>query len=769
MEFSAMKKAFALLITCLLGAASLAHAQVYRVADVVVEGNRRVEQSAILSLLSAKPGQVVSIETIDKDIQAIYQLGRFEDVLALVTERNGVNTLVYQVEERPLVRKVEFSGNSEFDEKKLQSLITLKVPDIYEPRVIDESIRAIKDAYVADGYHAVTVQMSRKDNERYETTVTFKIDEGDKALVKSIKFTGNKVLTDRQLKKVMGTKERWLFSWITGRGAFLEEVLKNDLEMIADAYYNIGYLQVKIKEPIVMLSDDKRDLTITLQIEEGDQFKVGKIDIKGDLLKPKSEMLDLISFKNGNIFSRSVLRSNVLLLNDLYGDQGYAYVNVSPLSRLDPDRQIVDLTFDIEKGPQVQISRINISGNTRTRDKVIRREMDFVEGDLFNATGLKESRRLVNNLGFFESVDLTTRKTDDESKMNVDVSVKERPTGNFTVGAGYSSVDSFVFQGSVSQENFLGLALGLNLSGSFGGKSTTYNIGLTDPHFLDSKYTVGFDLYKTEREYTEYDKESTGGDIKLGFPLAENNRAFFIYRYEQKTISNVDPNATLLITSQEGESTLSAISATLSRETTDYRLDPTRGYLTSLTGDFAGLGGTQYFSKVTLDHRHYLQAFGSTYFVLHGQIGQLFKIGDNEIPIDERFLLGGINSLRGFESRKVGPRLQRSTDAVDPVSGAILGTSDTFDYIGGVKKAYMNLEYVFPLYKDLGLKGLVFFDTGNAWGEDEDFFSDMRYSVGAGIRWFSPMGPLRLEWGFNLDPTEDEADSQFEFSIGRFY
>jgi len=351
----------------------------------------------------------------------------------------------------------------------------------------------------------------------------------------------------------------------------------------------------------------------------------------------------------------------------------------------------------------------------------------------------------------------------------VDVAVKERPTGNFTLGAGYSSVDQFIFQGSVTQENLLGLALGLNLSGSFGGKSTTYNVGLTDPHFLDSRYTVGFDLYKIEREYTEYDKAATGGDFKLGFPLAKDNRMFFIYRYEQKEISNIDPNATILITSQEGESVLSSLAASFTRDTTDYRIDPTRGYMSSLTGEFAGLGGTEYFSTVTLDHRHYFKAYGDSYFALHGQIGQVFKIGDNEIPIDERFLLGGINSLRGFESRTVGTRFQRLTNIVDPVSGVILGTTPTFDYIGGDKKGFFNLEYIFPLLKDVGLKGLVFFDVGNSWGEDEDFFSDLRYSAGAGVRWFSPMGPLRLEWGYNLDPIDGEKQSDFQFSVGRFY
>jgi outer membrane protein insertion porin family len=198
-------------------------------------------------------------------------------------------------------------------------------------------------------------------------------------------------------------------------------------------------------------------------------------------------------------------------------------------------------------------------------------------------------------------------------------------------------------------------------------------------------------------------------------------------------------------------------------------MDPTKGYLSSLTGEFAGLGGTEFFTKVTLDHRHYFKFYWETYFALHGQVGQVFKVGDNEIPIDERFLLGGISTLRGFKSRTVGPRLQRTANSVDPVTGALLGSSNVFDYIGGDKKAFCNLEYIFPLIKDVGLKGLVFFDAGNAWGEDEDFFSKIRYSAGAGIRWFSPMGPLRLEWGYNLDPVDGEPNSQFEFSIGRFY
>jgi len=304
----------------------------------------------------------------------------------------------------------------------------------------------------------------------------------------------------------------------------------------------------------------------------------------------------------------------------------------------------------------------------------------------------------------------------------------------------------------VTQENFLGRALKLNLAGSLGGSSTTYQLGLTDPYFLDRNLTLGFDLYNTRREWVDFTKKTTGGDIKLGFPVTDNTRAFFLYRYENKDIFDIDPSASELIQEQAGKSTLSSITATLTRNTTDYYLDPSKGSVSELSVEFAGLGGTDKFAKYIADQRFFFPAKWGTVFSLHGQVGYVQQVGSSEIPIDERFFLGGINTLRGFKSRQVGPR--------DPVSG---------DYLGGDKEAYFNFEYVFPLLKDMGLKGLVFFDAGNAWGEDEDYFSEMRSSVGGGIRWFSPMGPLRLEWGYNLNPKDYEDNSQFEFSIGKFF
>jgi outer membrane protein insertion porin family len=730
----------------------IALAQAIQVGEVAIEGNRRVELSAVRSVLSVKAGQEVTAEEIDRDIRAIYKLGRFADVSAEIEERGGVKVLVYRLTERPLVRAVKYAGNKEFSTERLSGLVTLKTPDIYDPRKVEKSVAAIKKAYVEEGFHAAEVVSKVDVNDDYEATVTFDVKEGEKVLIRQIRFEGNTVFTDAQLKKVMETKERWFLSWLTGRGTYKEEVLQNDLEIIADQYYNKGYVQVKVRQPLITLAEDKKNMDVFIEIREGEQFRVGELNVQGDLLKSKEEILALAKLKPGDIFSRQQLRQDVFTINDLYADQGYAYVNVSPLTQLDAERRVVDLLFEIEQGIQVNIERIQVDGNTKTRDKVIRREMKLVEGDLYSASKMKESRRKINNLGFFEEVNVATSKGSDEAHMNVDVDVKERPTGTFSVGFGYSSVDGFIGQGSVTQDNFLGKALKLNLAGSLGGKSTTYQFGLTDPYFLDKNLTLGFDLYKTEREYVDFSKKALGGDVKLGFPLTENTRTFFLYRYEEKEIFDVDADASQLIKDQEGESTLSSVTATVTRNTTDYYLDPSRGSVSQLSAEFAGLGGTENFAKYIADQRFFFPYKWGTVFSAHGQVGYIQQVGGEEIPIDERFFLGGINTLRGFKSREVGPR-----------------DEETGDFTGGDKEAYFNLEYIFPLLKDMGLKGVVFFDTGNAWGEDEDFFSEMRYSVGGGIRWFSPMGPLRLEWGYNLKPKDFEDNSQFEFSIGKTF
>ena len=740
-----------------------------KVDRIVVEGNQRFEDNSILSVISVKPGSLVTADSIDADLAAIFKLGRFDDVSAELVQNETEALLVFRVVERPLVRKVDFVGNDALSRSKLSPLVTIKIPAIYNPKIAAETIQALKAAYLEKGYHSAEIKPELDVNKRNEATVTFKIDEGPKVLIDRIHFEGVSVFSARKLRKAMQTKERTFMSWLTDTGAYNEELLQTDLEIIKDLYFDEGYVQIKVKQPYVTLVDDGKHLDIFIQVVEGEQFVVGDLGAGGDLIAEEQVLLELSHLNEGDIFSRKKLRDSMLALNDYYTDRGYAYVNVAPMTSTVPGQNRINIKYRIEKGVEVAIGRINIRGNTKTIDKVVRREILLAEGDTYSAKRLDESRRRINNLGFFEEINLNTSKGADESVMNVDVDLREKPTGTFSVGVGYSSVDKLIAQGSVSQANFLGRGYKLNLSGSFGGSSTVYQVGLLDPYFLDMDLSLGFDLYKTEREWTEYTENKTGGDIKLGFPVARDIRAFLIYRYEEKTISDVDPFASSIIQDQAGDSALSSIFVSLSRDTTDYRLDPSSGGRSELSVEYAGLGGDEKFARAIADHRHFFPVIWDTVFSIHGRIGQIFEVDDQEIPIGERFYLGGIRTIRGFKSRKVGPRVKRIATAVDPVTGEILSTSEDYEYIGGEKQALFNFEYIFPLAKEAGLKGVLFFDTGNAWLQDEDFFESMRYSVGGGIRWLSPLGPLRLEWGRNLDPLEDERDTEVEFSIGRFF
>ncbi|MBN2429329.1 MAG: outer membrane protein assembly factor BamA [Deltaproteobacteria bacterium] len=729
-----------------------AWAETYNIGDVQVEGNSRVETSTINAILRVKPGDSVSIEDIDQDIQAIFKLGRFKNVEADLSSKGGIQILTYRVEERPLVRQINFTGNKEIPLETLQSALTFKAPDIYDPVKVKDSLEAVRMRYQAAGYYAAEITSDVHVNDKLEAFVTFKIKEGEIIRIKKISFTGNTVFSDRKLRKVMETKEKWFLSWVFDSGTYNKEIAAFDRERIADQYFNEGYIDIKVSEPKVALSDDREFILLIYDIVEGDQYRTGRVDIQGDMIADKEEILSKVVLEEGDVFSRKKVRESVTAVNDYYADRGYAYVNVTPRTPTNRTNKTVGFLINVQKGVKVAIERIGIRGNTKTRDKVIRREITIAEGDTFNASALKESKRRIHNLGYFEEVSLATSKGSDPSLMNLDIDVKEQPSGAFSFGFGYSSVDNFILQGSLMQTNFLGLGLKSTFAAAIGGSSNTFRIALLDPYFLDTRFSVGFDLFKTEREYNAFTLDSTGGDLKFGFPLDFFDlRSFLVYRFEKKEISDVDDDASFYIREQAGTSTLSAVTASLTRDTLDYRLDPSKGSISTASVEYAGLGGTENFLKYRVNSRHYFPLFWGTVFSINGEIGYLQKTTDEQLPIDEKFFLGGLNSLRGFAVREVGPR--------DPV---------TCDFYGGTKEAFFNFDFIFPLIKDIGMKGVVFFDTGNAW-EEEDYFSKMRYSVGAGIRWASPMGPLRIEWGFNLDPEEYESNSEIDFSIGRMF
>jgi len=743
-----------------------------KITEVVVDGNRRIENTAVFNVIKVKAGENLHEGKIDEDIKAIFALGYFTDVKVSRAVKGGDVILTYTVTEKPVVREVLFEGNKAIGIDKLKDAVEIKNNSIFSTKDIATSIKKIKKLYTDEGYSQAEIETVKEKTSPYEMKLTFKINEGDKILIKEIRFDGNRAFPSSKLRGMMETTQDWWLAWLTGAGVYKDDILKNDIVLLTEFYMNNGYINVKFGEPKVSLTPDRKGLVVDIPLHEGDQYRVGQISFRGDLLDKKDELEKLLKTRNGDIFSRGMLRQDIFTLTDHYADMGYAFANVNPLTQLKSDLKLLDISFDMEKGEKVYIDRISIAGNAKTRDKVIRREIRISEGDLYSATALKKSKQNIMNLGFFEEANIATVKGKADNRLNLNVNVKEKPTGTFSIGGGYSSLDGFVGQGSVQQSNFLGLGLKGNASASIGGKSSTYNVGLTDPYFLDTRWSLGGDLYRTKREYIDYTREATGGDIKGGYQISDTLSTFFLYKYEDKTIS--DESLALQETRikypdlvSPTESTTSAISASITSNSTDYRIDPSSGMINSLSLEFAGLGGTnKYLRYIGQSSYFYPVGFGSV-FMIHGTFGQILEMGGEILPIDEKFYLGGISTLRGYKGRTVSPFKeipQYTGDVGEPI-----GVERA--YVGGDTEAILNVEYTLPLIKEAGLKGVVFFDAGNAADGISDTFSDIRMSYGFGIRWFSPIGPLRLEYGIPVNPRDDIDDEggKLEFSIGSFF
>jgi len=754
--------------------AAAAKVEAEKVTAVKIAGNRRIEVPVIMQAVQVKAGDSLDPEKVDADIRAIYQLGHFTDVQAQTSAADGGVLLEYVVQEKPIVREIKIEGAKELTPEKVREAVEIKPNAIFSQKDLQKSVQKVKKLYADEGYYLAEVSGDLSKRSDTELHVIFRIKEGEKVLIKTIDFDGNQALSDKKLKKAMETSEKWMFSWLTGAGTYKEEVLKNDMGLLTELYMNSGYVNVKIGEPKVELLDDRKGLKVTIGITEGEQYRIGAVGFKGELLENQDVLLGRLKEKTGALFSRSNLRADIFTLTDFYADKGYAFANATPLTKLNPESRTIDITFEMEKGEKVTIDRINIAGNTKTRDKVVRRELRLDEGALYSSTGLKRSKQNLMNTGFFEEANLVTAKGSAPDKLDLNVEVKEKPTGTFSIGAGYSSLDGIIGQGSVQQANFLGLGLKMTVAASFGSKSQTYNLGLTDPYFMDSKWTLGGDIYRNERQYLDYTRRATGGDIKAGYPLSDTLSTFWLYKYEEKQIFDESPELIdninkEIVVAPERTSTTSAIIGSLTRNTTDYRLDPSTGMMNQLSVEFAGLGGTNRYIKYLTEHTLFhpvLWGVGS----VRGTLGYIQEMGGKEIPIDEKFYLGGISSLRGYSPRTVSPNKTSQVPIIDG-TGGFAGMTDSRVYLGGDVQAVANVEYSFPLLKEAGLKGVVFFDAGNAGNSLDETFSNILTSYGAGIRWFSPIGPLRLEYGIPINPRLgiDKSGGRLEFSIGSIF
>lgn len=720
---------------------------------IEVSGNRRVDTEAILQRISSVPGEPFDPDDVREDIRSIYSTGYFDDVVADLRDTPRGKVLTFRVTEMPFIRYVRVDGNEELDSEKINSVLTLKENTVLDRALLLENTEKIKALYKEEGFFLTEVEPVVRTDE-LDATVIFKVDEGPMVRVKRITIIGNEYFSGREIRGAMNTKELGVFSFITDSGRFNEFIFQNDLAIIMSKYFDNGFIEADVTDHRVLLSDDKKWFYITIALTEGEQYTVGEVDVRGDILTSREDLLRELDMEGGEVFNRSQMSKGIEALADVYGNQGYAYADIRPLTRVDKDTKTIDITVDIDKNELVYVERVDITGNVRTRDKVIRRELEVEEGQLFNTSDIKKSRNNLRRLGYFEDVKLSQTRGSEPDKVNVTVDVRERPTGSISVGMGYSSVDKLIGTASISQSNFLGTGVKLELSGTMSASSSRYVLGVTEPWLFDKPISAGFDLYNTGKEYPDFEIEKRGFSVRFGFPIYKRNtRAYLTYKLEDVNIFDVSPTASTFIKEQEGNTTESSVKVLVRHDTRDDAFFPTEGILASASVEVAGgpLGGTTSFVKYEADAAKFFPLPWETTFSVRGEIGYLEGYEGQNPPIYERYFLGGINSIRGFETRSVGPR--------DPTTGEL---------IGGTTKVLFNAEFLFPVMSQQNLRGVLFFDAGNAY-EEQINLKDLRYGAGAGVRWFSPMGPLRLELGFNLNRREGEKAQQWEFAIGTMF
>ena len=720
-----------------------------RIAQIEFKGNRRIESGAIHQVLKSTRGGLYSQADLAADIKAIYRMGYFTDVSADVTDGDEGKTITFLLEEKPQVVEISIQGNKKISTSEIEAVLTVRTRQIINQERVKSDVKKIKNLYDSKGYYNAEVSDSVEKTGGKDLRVVFAIKENEQLYIRNILFEGNFAFSSKELKNMMTTNEKGFFSFLTDSGILKVEQLKQDIAKLNVFYLNSGFINAQVGEPDIAY--DAAGITIKIPIQEGKQFRVGKIDITGDSLQiTKQELLEKLKLNKQEFYNREIVLKDIEYLTQACNDEGYAYADVVPRIQPLEKEQTVDVTFHLTKGHQVYFNRINITGNTRTRDKVIRRMLSVVEGDLYSSSKLKESYMDLGRLNYFEEVNFQTEKGPDEKLTDVTISIKEKPTGMISIGAGYSAQESVLLMAQVAQQNLFGRGQTLTLKASHGSRSTNYELSFIEPWLFDIPLWSKFDLWNYNRDYDTYTLDSNGFGMTYGYPLWEKFTGYVGYRLSANNVKDIQSAASKYVRDQAGTNTTSMASASLVRNTTDDWMFPSRGSKNTVSVEHAGgvLQGDSSFTRYGVVSSWFYPLPMETVFAVRGRGGLIHANEGKEVPVYERFTLGGINSLRGL--REVGP--------TDPATG---------DVIGGLTMLCFNAEYIFPLVKNAGMKGVVFFDTGNTW-ESGYHFGDMRKTAGAGVRWYSPIGPLRLEWGHVLDPKENEGTSRWEFTIGMF-
>ena len=723
------------------------------VGSVKIEGNKRVDTSTLLFYIKTRKGEALSRKQIGKDIEKIYDLGQFKDIRVETRQGSEGLEVVFIVEEIPSIGDVMLYGNKEIEDGDIYEIIGFKRGEAFQAHMMTDAKEKINSLYNEKGFFFATVDVVSKISERNLMNIHVRVREGEKVGIKNIRFSGNKNFSDGDLSDQIETKAETWISFLDESGLYKKDTLKLDVFRLEGYYQDHGYIRVRVQDPKIDIDRESKEINISIPIDEGLQYRVGKVTSKEDDIVTEDEVLKALKMKMRDVYSISKLRTGVMNIGDLYSERGYAYADVNPITKINESSRTVDVNIEVDRGRKVYVGEITVIGNTRTLDNVIRREFRLKEGELFDSVKLKRSKQRINNLQFFEDVKIDTRRGKEPDLVEIITTVTERQTGSINVGAGFSSNENLIFNAGISQNNFMGTGRRVVFSTNLSSRRSDYNLSLTDPRLFDTELSGGVDAFNTKTNYWSYMAKRTGGGIRIGKSLSEYDWLGINYNYADIEISDVKVATSYL---KNENRTTSRISPSFIRDTRDNFMNPSSGSRHVVRLDLAGLGGTK-FHKASYEGSHYWPIIGKLVGMVHGEIAWADGYAADSLPAFERYYMGGPKSLRGYQIRNVGPK--------DSLGNPL----------GGNQSLLLNLELQYPFTK--GLRGFAFYDRGQLYGGGNDTsttattwdLAKMRDSIGAGVRFLSPFGPVGLAYGVKLDKATGEKDGEFHFSAGNSF
>ncbi len=736
--------------------------------SIRIEGNQRIESETIISYLSVVPGDQLRPELIDESIKSLFSTGLFSDVS--ISKEN--TALIVRVFENPLINRVAFEGNFSVNDEILSNEVQLKPRGIFTRTRVQGDVQRLIQIYQSSGRFAVTVEPKVIQLEQNRVDLVYEINEGPLTGVRKIRFIGNEIYTDRQLRGAIQTKETRWWRWLTSDDTYDPDRVGFDRELLSSYYMARGYADFIVVSSVAQLSPDGKDFYITFTVEEGSRYKFGQSVIKSDVEEIDIDYLtSFVRGKVGSNYDASQVEDTVLNLTFELGKAGYAFVDIRPLLERNRESGVIDIIYQISQGPRVYVNRINITGNSRTLDRVIRREFKIAEGDAFNSAKVQKSIQNIHSLGFFDQVDLSqtsartsslrsaeTISNSPTDRVDLNLDVRERSTGDLVFGVGYSTVDALISEITLNERNLLGRGQNLSLSFTLASKRQQFDISLTEPYFLGRTLSAGVDLFSIRNDLqstSSYTQNRRGFGLRSGFPLTTNLFAGVRYSLRQDIIEDVGVAASTVISNQRGSRIVSTVGYSFSYDLRDDRFFPTEGYSLQFNQELAGLGGNVNYLRTSASGQFHFSPFRrNVVFSLTFEEGFIHGLGDN-VAITDRFFIGG-DDFRGFASSGIGPR--------DKI---------TNDSLGGRLYYITTAEVGFPvgLPEDLGVRGKLFIDVGSLGlhsSSSADVYANggVRASYGFGINWMSPLGPLRLDWAWPLKSESYDRLEEFRFSIG---